>query len=125
MNTRGIWSCRFESCLHSMSKIIYIAHPISGNIDENLKDIIRIIRKINDLFSDVVPCVPYYADILALDDNKIMERMRGIENNIELIQSGVFEELWLTGTHISFGMNEEIKLFKLLGKTIVDWTNLF
>ena len=106
-------------------RIIYIAHPISGNIDKNLADIIRIVRKINDLFSGVVPCVPYYADILALDDNKIMERMRGIENNIELIQSGVFEELWLTGTHISFGMNEEIKLFKLLGKTIVDWTNLF
>ena len=108
-----------------MSKIVYIAHPISGNIDENLADIIRIIRKINDLFSDVVPCAPYYADILSLDDTKPLERKRGIDNDIAMITSGVFEELWLTGTHISFGMNEEIKLFKLLGKTIVDCTNQF
>ena len=101
-------------------KIVYIAHPISGNIEENLKDLIRIIRKINLDYPDVVPLAPYYADILALDDTKAEERMRGIKNDVALIHTGIFEEIWLTGNKISFGMQEEIRLFVLQGKEVVN-----
>lgn len=127
-----------------MKKLVYVAHPIGGNVEENLVDLDRILRIINmnthprmleigmDMkmeshtpydFSGIVPCAPYYADIMCLDDSNALERKRGIENDIAMINTGVFEELWLTGNKISFGMQEEIKLFKLLGKTIVDYTN--
>lgn len=116
-------------------KLVYIAHPISGNIEENLKDLIRILRIINtnshpilnmvpDSFYDfeyIIPLAPYYADILALDDNNPEERARGIENDIALIKTGVFDELWLTGNKISFGMNEEIKLFQSLNKPVINY----
>lgn len=126
-----------------MNKIVYIAHPISGDIQANLADLIRILRVINTdkhpergykfnletdgthfpfNFENIVPLAPYYADILALDDNNPLERKRGIENDIALINSGVFDELWLTGDKISFGMSEEIKLFRSLGKPIIDYT---
>lgn len=119
-----------------MKKIVYIAHPIGGDVENNLKDLIRILRIINTNthpfgqhfkddynFENIVPCAPYYADIIALDDNNPLERRRGIENDVELINRFPFDELWLTGDKISFGMSEEIKLFKLLGKPIIDYTN--
>jgi len=106
-------------------KIVYIAHPISGNVSENISDILRIIRNINLSKEDVVPLSPYIGDCLAMDDNNPLERKRGIDNCIALINTGMFDELWLTGERISFGMSEEIKLFKLLGKPIIDYTNKF
>lgn len=131
--------------MHSMinnKKLIYVAHPISGDIDANLADLARILRVINTdshplqvtegschkgefsfNFENIVPLAPYYADIIALDDNNPLERKRGIENDIAIIITGVFDELWLTGDKISFDMQEEIKLFRSLGKPIIDYTN--
>jgi hypothetical protein len=106
-------------------KIVYLAHPISGNIEENLRDIIRIVRYINLNFQHVSPQVPYYADILALNDNDPEERARGIENDTAMIETGVYDELWLTGDRISLGMIMEVQLFKLLGKPVVDFTGQF
>lgn len=106
-------------------KIVYIAHPISGNIEENLRDIIRIVRYINLNFRDVSPQVPYYVDILALNDNYPEERARGIENDTAMIETGVYDELWLTGDNISFGMRKEIELFKKLGKPIANFIGQF
>mgnify|MGYP001286558018 CR=1 FL=1 len=132
-------------------KIVYIAHPIGGDVLANLEDLVRILRIINtnshkgklkfgitneDIvdntitvyqdnfdFSNVVPIAPYYADILALDDANPLERKRGIENCIALITTGAFDELWLTGTHISLGMREEVTMFVLQGKPVIDYTN--
>jgi len=118
-------------------KIVYVAHPISGDVEGNLDDLARILRIINldahpqkhesQLFSfeDVVPQAPYYADIICLNDNNALERKRGIDNDVAMIESGVFDELWLTGDKISFGMSEEVKLFLLQGKPIIDYTNKF
>lgn len=110
------------------NKIVYIAHPIGGNVKENLEDIVRILRAINLLTPvdvKIIPVVPYYSDILALDDGNPLERKRGIENGIALIETGVFDELWLTGEKISLGMKEEIKMFILMGKPVIDYTNKF
>lgn len=72
-------------------------------------------------WSNVTPCAPYYADIVSLDDNNPLERKRGIENDITLLESGVFKEVWLTGESISFGMNEEVKLAVKLGIPVVNY----
>lgn len=130
-------------------KIVYIAHPISGAIDDNLADLARILRIINmnihpkkncifhNLagekyvaplffeFSNIIPLAPYYADIIALDDNNALERKRGIENDIAILSSGLFKELWLTGESISLGMREEIKLAVSLGIEVLDYINKF
>jgi len=115
-----------------MSKIVYIAHAIGGDIEANLADLRRILRIINlnihplkvsigfD-FSDVIPIVPYYADIVSLDDNNPEERSRGIENDKALIETGVFDELWLTGSKISFGMSCEVIMFEKLCKPVVNY----
>lgn len=63
---------------------------------------------------DVVPLVPYLADLYALDDNVPNERQRGIKNDIAVLKSGLINEVWLYGDKISTGMQEEIKLAKEL-----------
>ena len=95
-------------------KIIYIAHPVSGDVNGNIIKIISIVREINMMCPDVVQLVPYLADLYALDDNVPNERQRGIKNDIAVLKSGLINEVWLYGDKISTGMQEEIKLAKEL-----------
>ena len=100
-------------------KIVYIAHPISGDIPGNLLSIQMIVREINLTQNDVVPFVPYYVDCLALDDNDPEQRKRGIQNDHEFFYRNVFDELWLYGDKITKGMKDEIELALECGIPVV------
>ena len=52
-------------------KIAYIAHPISGDVKENIKKIINIIRTVNLEEPLTVPFAPYIPDCIALNDTDI------------------------------------------------------
>lgn len=102
--------------------IAYIAHPVGGDIENNLNKIKAIVREVNLNEPDVVPFAPYYLDCLALDDNNPSERERGIKNDVELIKRGFINQLRLYGNRISNGMKAEIELCKELGIDIVPMT---
>ncbi|MDE3250279.1 MAG: hypothetical protein KGO82_16580 [Bacteroidota bacterium] len=104
-------------------KTVYIAHPISGDVEGNLKDISRIIRAIANTFPKVVPMVPYYAYVSALRDHEEDERVKGMMWNAHVLKTGNVQELWLTGTHKSPGMIEELRIAKLQGIKIVNLIN--
>lgn len=104
-------------------KVAYIAHPISGDIEANLADLRRIVRKINLEQPDVVPFVPYYVDIVSLDDNVPEERERGIKNDTYILRSGVVDEVWLTGARLSTGMAAEKNLAIEMGIPVIDLIN--
>ena len=91
-------------------KIVYIAHPISGDILGNLKKIKLIIRDINIHMPDILPFAHYWVDCHALNDDIPEERERGIKNDIALLKAGFIDEMWLFGNHISNGMQHEIQL---------------
>jgi len=94
---------------NSRMKVVYIAHPISGDVQANLEAIRRIVREINITDSSVVPFAPYWLDCHALDDSILAERDRGIKNDQELIKRCV-DEVWCYGLKISNGMKAEIEL---------------
>lgn len=100
-------------------KIVYIAHPISGDIDGNLKKIIAIIREINITQKDVVPFAPYWVDCHALNDDIPAERQRGIDNVMELFSRKYIDELWLYGDRISNGMAAEINVCESLDIPVI------
>jgi len=100
-------------------KIVYIAHPISGDIMGNTNRIIQIVHDINLTRLDVVPFAPYLVDVLAMDDNDPQQRSRGIENDIAILKSGAVNELWIYGPKISGGMEAEIDLAYALGIPIL------
>lgn len=100
-------------------KIVYIAHPISGDIKGNLEKIKNIVRHINLTEPDVLPFAHYFVDCHALDDTVPEERERGIKNDIALMKAGFINEVWLFGDRISSGMVHEIVLANELGITII------
>jgi hypothetical protein len=92
------------------SKIVYIAHPIAGDVAANLASIRTIVKYINlsPKYSTVVPFVPYYCDVVSMDDNVPTERERGLKNGQQIIsRPGMIDELWLCGKTISPGMKQE------------------
>jgi hypothetical protein len=96
-------------------KIVYIAHPISGDVQGNLFAITKIVHSINTSGDTVVPFVPYYADCLALNDKVPAERERGIRNDREFFERKVIDEVWLYGVTISPGMYAEVRLANAMG----------
>lgn len=106
-------------------KICYIAHPIGGDIENNLADLRRIVRKINlDAGIDIVPFVPYYADIVSMDDNIPSERQRGINNDTAILESGIVDQLWLTGPRLSAGMKAEKEIAERMGIPVHDFIGM-
>ncbi|WP_167597673.1 hypothetical protein [Leeuwenhoekiella sp. ZYFB001] len=103
-------------------KIVYIAHPIGGNVVRNLEALAKVIRQINLAEPEVVPLAPYYADVLALDDNNPAKRARGLENGRCVLKSGAIREVWLYGDGVSPGMLGEIRLAEALGLPILPKT---
>lgn len=89
--------------------IAYIAHPINGDVQGNIKKIIKIIQTIYATEPDVVPFVPYLGDVMALNDDDWEMRQRGIKNNKELFIKTDINEVRLYGDRISDGMMEEIR----------------
>ena len=90
-------------------KIVYIAHPIAGNIEANLKSIREIVKDINHKYHDVVPLAPYYVDVLVMHDHVPELRERGIKNGLALInRKGAVDEMWVYGKVISPGVKKEI-----------------
>lgn len=96
-------------------RIIYIAHPIGGDIEKNLYSLRKIIREINLSRTDIVPFCPYYADVVSLDDNNPQERERGIQNGMALLQRGFIEEVWLCGHSLTDGMKQEVMMARMMG----------
>jgi len=92
-------------------EIAYIAHPVGGDVAGNIEKILKIVREININEPDVVPFVPYLADLYALNDDIPEERNRGIKNGLSLIEAGFITECRLYGDRISAGMSAEIKQF--------------
>ena len=101
-------------------KVVYIAHPVGGDVDNNLEKIQGIVRQVNLFYPDVVPFASYVVDCMAMNDAHPEERERGIANNIALFHKGFIDELWLYGDRISAGMREEIKLAESLGIPVVS-----
>jgi hypothetical protein len=91
-------------------KIVYICHPIAGEVMKKTHKILEIIKEINLTMADVVPFAPYMADVLTMDDDIPLERDRGLQNCIEILKSGIVDELWIYGPRISGGMKAEIGL---------------
>lgn len=91
-----------------MVKLVYIAHQISGNVDKNVREILKICKEVHT--QDIIPITPYLVTVQYLEDHLEDERKLGISANKEHFERKVMDEIWLCGPTISTGMKEEIKL---------------
>lgn len=105
-------------------KIVYIAHPIAGDVEANLADIRRIVAHINRTMPRIIPFVPYYADVVSLNDDDPKDRKRGLANCLEIIRQGLMiDEIWLTGDRVSEGMKAECTAAHRLKIPVKDFIN--
>lgn len=90
-------------------KIVYIAHPIGGDVEGNIQKIKGIIQQINRASKLITPFVPYLADVMFMNDNDEKQRRRGILNNKNHFKKRTFDELWVYGDKLSKGVKQEIQ----------------
>lgn len=90
-----------------MAKIVFIAHPITGDIKINLKKVIEICKKVHSL--EIIPIFPSYVW------RKYLGSVSGGAEIAEhstsyFFKKKIIDELWLYGDFISAGMKKNIKL---------------
>lgn len=90
-------------------KVVYIAHPISGDVIDNLNKVLDIVKELRFDRKDIIPLAPYLISCVLLDDSIPEHRSAGIDYNRRILESGIVDELWLYGDRISNGMKEEIR----------------
>ncbi|MCK5320577.1 DUF4406 domain-containing protein [Candidatus Parcubacteria bacterium] len=91
------------------NKLVYIAHRVSGDIENNIKQIFKICNDIHKKDNNIIPFAPYLVALQYLDDRIIEERELGIQANEEHFRRKTMDEVWLCGPAISKGMEHEIK----------------
>lgn len=99
--------------------IIYICHPISGDVQGNITKVLAIVRALS-IENKVIPFAPYIVDVQALDDRIPEERAIGFSHNEALFKSDCIDLLFLYGSHISNGMRIEIEWARELGIPVIS-----
>lgn len=92
------------------NKIVYIAHPVGGNVKENIKKILQICHRVHTNKKEVIPFAPYIVALYYLNDEILEERKLGMLANQEHFKRKTMDEVWLCGDKVSDGMKAEIKL---------------
>lgn len=86
---------------------MYIAHPISGNVQENIQSILSICKTIHS--KKTIPFAPYLLALKYLKDDIPSERKKGIIASKPFFERKTMDETWLCGSTISTGMKKEIE----------------
>ena len=100
-------------------KMVFVAHPMSGDIRGNTRKVVEICRKIHTV--DVIPVFPSFTWRKYLRNNKRDKALAGMVNKV-YFRSGFINELWLYGDHITDGMWREIDLARRYRIIIVPMT---
>ncbi len=101
-------------------KTIFIAHPINGDIEGNMKKVLDICAHLHN--EDTIPVAPYLISLQYLDDSIPKDRDLGIIANLETLNRGYVDELWVYGDSITPGMKQEVTLALSLGIPVFPQT---
>ncbi len=104
-------------------KTVFIAHRISGDLEENITDALRWARwAIKE--RHVVPVVPYAYLCMILDDSNEVERQLGMECSMEVLRR--CEEVWICGPlpRKDSGVWREVAEAEKMNRKVMDYTNL-
>ncbi len=92
-------------------KLIYIASPLRGDYDRNIRQAAQYCENACSL--GVIAFAPHLYFTQLYNDTIAEEREKGLEMGLAMLEK--CEELWVMGTHISQGMRGEIDRAKELG----------
>lgn len=86
-------------------KLVYIAHPLAGDVQENLELAGKWVRWASRQ-PGIVPIAPYFQSVVAFSESNPEEREEGFQHGLKVLQ--YCQELWICGETISRGMQREL-----------------
>lgn len=95
----------------TVDKIVYIASPYAGDIDENVEFAKEACR-----FAIRKKCTPIAVHLLYpqfLDDSDPVQRKAGMHMGLRVLEA--CDELWLCGDRLSKGMDVELSAAECMG----------
>jgi hypothetical protein len=101
-------------------KTIFIGHPIGGDIQANVKKVLKICAELHT--KGIIPVAPYLVSLQYLNDEVAEDRELGMEANHECFRRHYIDELWLFGERISSGMRKEVLLAKEMDIPVIPKT---
>ena len=101
-------------------KVVYLAHPVAGNVEFNLANARRLLRKFILRYPTMTFSTQWILECELFDDSVPEEREAGLRRCLVLVSR--CDELWLTGRCVSPGMQREKALALSLGKRVIDMT---
>ncbi len=92
-----------------MPRVVFIAHPMSGDIEGNMQKVVAICRAIHSI--ETVPVFPSALTRRYLDAHPASQDRQLAAVNIEqYFARGFVDELWLYGEEVTAGMWHEVGL---------------
>ncbi len=89
-------------------KAVYIAHPISNDVEGNIHKIEKLVNHLIRTAPEVMPVVPYLVWLNLLDNSIPRERRRGMDMNKPYFTRRFIDELWICGERTE-GVLKEIE----------------
>lgn len=95
--------------MQTTKKLIYIAHPIGGDVENNIKKVKQILKNLIDTMdaNKYTFVAPYLSYLEILDDSKPEDRKKGMMMSNHVLEK--CDEMWIFGDVISKGIQEEIE----------------
>ena len=103
-------------------KLIYLAHPVRGDVLGNLARAKRWWRWIETSFPDTVVIAPWITVCEIFDDADEAQRMAGLRRGCAVVVR--CDEIWLVGGRVSNGMRVELEAAAMTKVKVVDLTRL-
>ena len=103
-------------------KIIYMAHPVAGDVENNLERARQWLKWAIENNEGVAVMANWIIECELWDDSDPEQREAGLKRCEALVER--CDELWLVGPRISSGMARERKLAEEKGLRIRDFTPL-
>lgn len=102
-------------------KMIFMAHPVAGDVEENLGRAKRWVKWIEDTLN-VVVAATWIVECQIYDDSDPERRAASFKRNFEVLKR--CDEFWMVGPYISKGMAEEMEFAQDHEMRVVDFTFL-
>jgi len=101
-------------------RVVYMAHPLSGDVEGNIRRAKQMLRDLEEKHPDVAIVATWITECEVWDDSNPEHREAGLRRDLAVIAK--CDELWLTGPEISAGMMREAAKATELGIPVTDLT---
>lgn len=106
----------------SRRKLVFVAHPLSGDVTGNLILAKTWLRWLINENPDCSFCLGWAPYCEVLDDDDPEHRERGIRDGMEMLSR--CDELWMVGSRLSNGMADERDKAIALGLPVYSYVGL-